>query len=32
MVWGVHVTLLLGALCYSVLPLATSRLWRSGRA
>jgi len=32
MVWGVHVTLLLGALCYSVLPLATTRLWRSGRA
>ncbi|HKP59439.1 MAG TPA: hypothetical protein VJV78_22100, partial [Polyangiales bacterium] len=30
MVFGVHVTLLIGALCYLLLPLATARLYRSG--
>ncbi len=30
MVLGIHITLLIGAACYAVLPLATSRLYRSG--
>jgi MFS family permease len=30
MVLGIHVTLLIGAGCYLVLPLATQRLYRSG--